>query len=62
MSSKPNIPSWQRASAESPVATSPESQETQPAEQPEQNTTPVAQAPTPTEDDVDASEDTSLTL
>lgn len=60
MSNKPNIPSWQRASAESSVAKPLEAEQPQTAEQPEDSTTPIAVAPTPTEDDVDEPESTSL--
>jgi hypothetical protein len=61
MSDKPKIPSWQRASAEEPAKTlpQPEQQPEQP-KQPETSTSPIAEAPTPTEDDLDNSESASL--
>jgi hypothetical protein len=61
MSDKPKIPSWQRASAEEPAESlpQPEQQPEQP-KQPETSTSPIAEAPTPTEDDLDGSDSTSL--
>jgi hypothetical protein len=63
MSNKPNIPSWQRVSAENtaPTTATPEpEQQPEPAEQPEQSTSPVAEAPVPTEADLDKSESVDL--
>lgn len=61
MSENPKIPSWQRAAVESPVTTlSDAEQQAEPAEQPEQSASPIADAPTPTESDLDEPETTSL--
>jgi hypothetical protein len=61
MPDKPKIPSWQRAAAESPVTTLSEAeQQSQSTKQPELSTSPVADAPTPTESDLDEPETTSL--
>jgi hypothetical protein len=65
MSDKPKIPSWQRAAPESPLTTLTEAaqeseQHSEPTEQPELSTSPVADAPTPTEDDLEEPETTTL--
>jgi hypothetical protein len=61
MSNKPSIPSWQRVSAESPITTTPETeQQLEPAEQREQSTSPIAEAPVPTESDLDEPENVDL--
>jgi hypothetical protein len=60
MSDKPGIPSWQRTSTDSPVASSPESDQPLTNDTPEQSASPVAEAPTPTEDDVDEAESTVI--
>jgi hypothetical protein len=61
MSDKPGIPSWQRTSADSPVA-SPSGPDQQPDTNntPKQSASPITEAPTPTEDDLDDAESTSL--
>jgi hypothetical protein len=61
MPEKPKIPSWQRAAAGSPVTSLSEAeQQSESTEQPELSTSPVADASTPTESDLDESEITSL--
>jgi hypothetical protein len=61
MSDKPGIPSWQRVSADSTVASPLESdQQPKTSSQPEHSTSAIAEAPTPTEDDFDDSESISL--
>jgi hypothetical protein len=61
MSDKPKIPSWQRASAEEPAKTLPETeQQPEQPKEPETSTSPIADAPTPTEDDLEGSESVSL--
>ena len=59
MSNKSNIPSWQRASADADSAT-PSGSEPQSAEPQPQTTSPIAEAPTPTEDDLDTTESANL--
>ncbi|KAH3908696.1 hypothetical protein HBI56_074210 [Parastagonospora nodorum] len=61
MSNKPKIPSWQLASAEKPVETPSEAeQQSEPTEPSEASTSPIADAPTPTESDLDEPEPSSL--
>jgi hypothetical protein len=61
MSDKPGIPSWQRVSADSTAASPPEQdQQPETSIQSEHSTSAIAEAPTPTEDDLDNSESTSL--
>jgi hypothetical protein len=61
MSDKPKIPSWQRASAEEPAKSLPEpEQQPEAPKQPETSTSAIAEAPTPTEDDLEGSESISL--
>jgi hypothetical protein len=61
MADKPKIPSWQRIAAEDPVTTLPEpEQRAEQSEQLQQTTAAIAQAPTPTESDLDEPESVSL--
>jgi hypothetical protein len=61
MSDKPGIPSWQRASADSPTASSSESkQQAESSQHSAQSALPVVQAPTPTEDDLEDSSSETL--
>jgi hypothetical protein len=61
MSNKPKIPSWQLASAERPVETPSEAeQQSEPTEPSEASTSPIADAPTSTESDLDEPEPSSL--
>lgn len=61
MSTKPRIPSWQRTSPDTTTA-SPAESESQPipGEPSERGSIPVAEAPTPTEDDIEEPENTGL--
>lgn len=61
MSDNPKIPSWQRSSADGPP-TSPSGpkQLPEPSDDAERSTPPIAQAPTPTEDDLEDSTSPSL--
>ncbi|KAL5113886.1 hypothetical protein ACEQ8H_008236 [Pleosporales sp. CAS-2024a] len=61
MSSKPRIPPWKSAAAEEPVTTlSKATQESEPTEQPQISTSPTADAPTPTESDLEDLKSTDL--
>jgi hypothetical protein len=61
MSYKPKIPSWQRAPAEKPDTQLPaDDQQSEPAEQPERSTSPISDAPTPTESDLEEVEPSNL--
>jgi hypothetical protein len=60
MSDKPGIPSWQRTSTDSHVASPPEPDQPLINDTPEQSVSPIAEAPTPTEDDVDEAESANI--
>lgn len=61
MSNKPKRPSWQRVSAEKPDTTEREAEQpSQPAEQAQQSTPAIAEAPVPTEDDLEEPESIGL--
>lgn len=54
MSAKPKIPSWQRVSTEKPAPTESETEEqSQPTEQSQESTSSIAEAPVPTEEDLE---------
>jgi hypothetical protein len=61
MSNKPKIPSWQRVTAEKSEPAERElERQSDPAEQPQQSTPAIAEAPVPTEDDLEEAESISL--
>lgn len=60
MSGKPSIPAWQRATTETPSSSSEAEAQPEPADQSEQTTSPITEAPTPTEDDLDQPDSTDL--